>query len=580
MQRHSLTIAGESGMGLLSTGDIVIKTLKRLGFYVNADREYPSLIKGGHSNYCINFSKDPIHSLSEKTDILIAMDEPGMRAYLPMIKKGGILIHGYERHNLIKELTETVEKNELKVLYLPARQISFSFGGNELMVNMVLLGLLWRTLGLPMDQLREEVSERFASKPKILEIDLKCLESGHQAEGIENIPELGLQAGEKIPNKILIDGNKALALGAIHAGIRNYYAYPMSPSSSILSYIAETYHQTGIIVKQAEDEITAVQMTIGSMHVGSRALVATSGGGFDLMTETVSLAAITEIPLVVVIAQRPGPATGLPTWTAQADLNLAIHAGHGEFPRVVIACSDPLSAFNLIQHAFNLSEKFQIPVIVLTEKVVAETQQIIDTFPLNLIPIDRGLVTKPEALENLKPENRFEITENGISQRWIPGSSDSIYFANGDEHWVDGTLTEDAEKVEAMIDKRMKKSPHILKALPEPEIIGPKTSGADISFIGWGSSKNVIRDAITEASAQGKTVNYLHFDYVWPLKTEALNKFFSENSNIHAIEGNYSGQLAQIIEDKTKNTFKGKFLKFDGRSFSIEEVTSYINKNS
>jgi 2-oxoglutarate ferredoxin oxidoreductase subunit alpha len=368
-----------------------------------------------------------------------------------------------------------------------------------------------------------------------------------------------------------------IALGAIEAGVRTFYQYPMSPSSSILMYLANFSKQTKMVVKQAEDEITAAQLTIGSMFMGSRSFTATSGGGYDLMTETVSLAGMTETPWVCVMCQRPGPATGLPTWTAQADLNMVIHSSHGEFARLIMAASDPTSCYELIQHAMNYSEEFQIPVILLSEKTICEAVTMVDKLN-SKIPIKRGLVTGKN-LEKLKSSDRFKITENGISLRWLPGTSPAGYYGNGDEHKEDGVITEKGEEVVAIYAKRMRKIETLKKALPDAKVYGV-SKGADISFVGWGSSKGAMLDTIEEMSKKKVKVNYLHYEYLWPFKSDAVKKFFKDNKNVHILEGNYNGQFADIIESATCLKFKGRLLKYDGRNFFVEDVMEYILKNS
>lgn len=566
-------------MGLLSSGHIISRALKALGFYMTVDREYPSLIKGGSSNVQIEFSTQKVRSLSTRVDIVIALDRQGLLEHIPSIKKGGILIHGYERHAFVPELKKLAKKHGVKILYLPARQIAKSLGGNSVMVNMVLLGLLWRVLGFDLKELKQEVSRQFKFKPVLLKIDLKCIDAGHKAEELGKVPELKIKKNKKVPKTILLDGTDSISLGAIHAGLRNYYMYPMSPASGILTYIAKTSHETKIMVKQAEDEITAVQMTIGSMHAGSRSMLATSGGGFDLMTESVSLTGITETPLVLIIGQRPGPGTGLPTWTCQGDLNLAIYSAHGDFPRAVVACSDQESSFELIQHAFNIAETYQIPVIVLTEKEILEKYSTVDPFKQKSIPIKRGIVTNKSELEKLVPQDRFALTKSGISKRWIPGTSKAYYYANSDEHNTDGTLTEEAGPVIDMVDKRMRKETTLKNNLPEPKVYGAKRA-ADISFIGWGSSKTVMLDVIEKLKKENVDVNYLHYDYVWPIKEKAAIKFFKDNKNVHLIENNFKGQLGEHIEALTENKFKAKMLRYDGRPFYFDEVISYIKKRA
>lgn len=578
MDRTVIKIAGESGMGLLSVGQIISNALKDLGYYVITDREFPSLIKGGYSNVQIDFSTKEIRSLSEKVDICVALDRHGLVEYIDDIKPGGILIHGYEKHHMVPELAKRCKARGVKIYYLPAREIAYSYGGSSLMVNMVLMGLLWKMLGFDLKEIEDDVKRKFKSKPKLLKIDLKCIRYGYNPKKhLKDIPQMKLKQNSKKPKKILIDGTKAIALGALQAGLRAYYAYPMSPSSGILTYLAGTSSETGIIVKQAEDEITAAQLVMGSLHVGCRAMTATSGGGFDLMTETVSCAGITETPLVIIIGQRPGPGTGLPTWTCQADLDLAINSGHGEYPRIVIGCGDPESSYELIQHAFNFAEEYQTPTMVLSEKHVYDCHMTVDPFKHKKIPIKRGLVTKKAELAKLQPSDRFKITKSGVSPRWIPGASKAHYHANSDEHNPDGTLTEEIKPVMEMIHKRhVRKFETIKKNLPAPRVFGTKKD-ADISFIGWGSSINAMRDAI---KASKKKVNYMHFDFVWPINDKAAKQFFKENKNVHLIEGNLKGQLGKLIEAETGKKFKSKFLKYNGRPFYFEDVMDYISKKT
>lgn len=572
MNRLRLKIVGASGTGLLSTGDILTNALADLGFYAVSDREFPSVIKGGHSSYSLNLSADPIYGLSQEADIMIALDKVGMETYLHELKDGGILVHGYERFGGIKEMMEAAEARGIEVMSVPGRKTVNELGGNNLMVNVLLIGMFWKLLGYDYAVVEQAIKEKFASKPKLLEMDLIVLKHGFDL--VETKMDFPVPTGNKV--RRFLNGNRAITLGAIHAGCRAYYAYPMSPASSVLTYMAELVPKTGMIVKQAEDEMTAAQMVIGSMYMGTRAMTATSGGGFDLMAESVSLVGMIENPFVAVIAQRPGPATGLPTWTGQGDFQMAKYSGHGDFARLIMSVSNAQDSFELIQHAFNYAELYQIPVILLTEKQIAESLWTVDDFEEGAIPIQRGLVTG-EDLKSVVSEDRYRITESGVSKRWMPTSSPAYYFANGDEHLEDGTLTEAAEPSKQMIAKRVRKGDALKAALPEPDLYGPET--ADISFIGWGSSRNVIMDAIAAAEAEGKTVNYLHYSYLFPLKTDVLDTFVSKNKNIHLIEGNITGQFGQDIEARG-HQFSGKLLKWNGRPFYLEEVMEYIKQNS
>ncbi len=573
MKRTRIMIVGESGSGLLSVGEIVAKALKASGYFLTSDREFPSLIKGGQSKFTINYDDEPIYALSEQADVLVAMDKKSLKKYQYHLVDGGVLVHGYERIAGIQKELDAATERGCMVVHQMARETAYEFGGNELMSNMVMVGMLWKVLGLPYEAVAEEVKERFASKPKILAIDLLVLQAAFdRAVSIFKPPKpSGADTG------IYLDGAQAIALGAVHAGVRLYVGYPMSPSTGILKHIANMADEYGIAFKQAEDEITAAQMSLGAMYAGTRSITATSGGGFDLMTETVSLSGITETPFVCVIAQRPGPGTGLPTWTAQGDLQLALRAGHGEFARIVLGASGAADSFTSIQHALNWAEQFQVPVLLLTDKCVQEQKTTVPPFAQREIEIKRGLVTGAE-LEKLQPSDRFQITESGISRRWVPTESAAYYYANGDEHDEKGNLTEDADPCQGMIAKRVRKLKTIAEALPEPQVLG-QPSGADISFVGWGHTKGILQDIIREQAAAGVVVNYLHYDVLWPLKTEKLTEFLAKNDNVHLAETNATGQLGQLLAEAQKPV-KNQFLKWNGRPFFVEDFEKYIAQNT
>lgn len=571
MKSLKIKIVGQSGSGLLTVGELFSQALQEAGFYLCSDREYPSLIKGGHSCYTIHLSSRPVHSLSRKADVLLAIDKHSLGAYYSLLEEGGILIHGYERIAGIKDILESLKQRGVKIVDVPARTIALEKGGNVLMTNMILLGLAWKCLGWDEEILRKKVEKKFASKKGILPIVLACFD-----EGVKRArPQIKIDLPKDKKPLLRLDGNHALALGAMQAGVRFYVAYPMSPASSILSHLALDGPKIGMVIKQAEDEITAAQMALGAMTVGTRAFTATSGGGFDLMSETVSLAGILESPFVVVLAQRPGPGTGLPTWTAQGDLHLALHAGHGEFARVILGVSAPDDAFLLLQKAFDIAEKYQVPVFVLTEKVVAESKMTIKPFPQTKKPLERGLLSEKELL-NVQSTDRYKITESGVSPRWLPGQKAPHYFANGDEHGERGELDE-SEKAGEMYAKRNRKLQTLAQDLPEPVLYGPKK--ADMTFVGWGSSRAIMQDVVKEYEKKKKTINYLHYEYVWPLKTKKAREVFSENKNFHGIENNYGGQFLGLFEEALEEKLKGKLLKWNGRPFFQEEVRDYINKN-
>lgn len=574
--RYSIKIAGESGQGINVTGEILAKAIKNCGYYIFGYREYPSLIRGGHASYQIDVADKPINSPSKFTNILICFSRKSIHAYLDSVETNGLLLHSQKNLILSAEEKQFVEDNKISVEYLDALEISTQAGGNSLTVNILFTGIAWQILQYEKQQAIEVINETFASKPKYLEIDLKVFEAGYayRLQTKENLQLPKLAEDANLLNHKIIGGNETLSLGAIQAGVRFLSAYPMTPSSSILTYLASVQHKTGMVIKQAEDEITAAQMALGAMHMGTRALTATSGGGFDLMTETISLAGMTEIPFVCVLAQRPGPATGLPTWTANGDLNLAIYSAHGEFPRCVLAASDAISANELIKQAYNIAEVFQIPVILLTEKQIAESLYQIDKLNDD-VQILRGLIVDPQELSQLQASDRYKPNSNGVSARWIPGSSPAVFNANSDEHLEDGTVTEDSGPSALMMEKRMKKMDLLLEYLPEPTIYGPQT--AKYSFVGWGSPKTTVLDVMHILNESKNLINYLHFEYIFPLKTEVFLDFVNNANNIILIENNYLGQLGTLLTAHTSYQFENKLLKYDGRPFFVEDIINYIN---
>lgn len=577
--RFTIKFAGESGQGINSLGEIIAKALKNSGYKIFGYREYPSLIRGGHASYQIDVAGDEINSSSRYCDVLVCLSRKSIYQYLQDVKQNGILIHSFTTVSFKSHEAEIIKNKNMQVKYINALDLAKQQGGNALMANMVLLGIITEILGLNLDIVNEIVKKEFASKPKLLEIDIKCLKAGYDINLADR--HLVFNKHTNWENSKIITGNYGISLGAINAGVRAYFSYPMTPASSILTYLAKTSHKTNILIKQAEDEITAVQMSLGAMHMGTRALTGTSGGGFDLMSETISLAGIIETPLVIVLAQRPGPATGLPTWTSSGDLDVALYAGHGEYPRIILAISDLESAYTLTSEAFNLAEKYQVPVILLTEKQIAEGLYNVNTLP-ELKPIERHLLTSQIATEkeiDTKSLTRYQFTESGMSYRWIPGQDLPPYNANGDEHDEIGDVNEEAENTKLIMEKRMKKTESILKEFPEPILYGPEH--ADITFIAWGSPKSTILDVIDILNKNNNDtkINYLHYEYIYPLKTEKFLEVSKNTKRIILVENNYTGQLGDLITMKTGHVFKEKLLKYDGRPFFIEDILDYLQLN-
>ncbi len=471
MKRTSVKIVGASGQGINSIGEVLAKGLKRSGYCVFGYREYPSLIKGGHASYQLDIANDHVASSETKVDVLVALNHHGLEVNLEEVKQEGLVLHMTAGWQFSARHQELINRRRLRVIYFPVDDVLLRLHASPVLSNVLLTACLWSVLDQDIDVLKSVVAETFAAKKGLLELNLRCIDEGYsfiEPEG--RIRILLPNPRKEFSGHLLITGSQAMGLGAIHAGVRLYAGYPMTPSSPLLSFVASLENKTHMVVKQAEDEITAAQIVSGAMYMGTRALTATAGVGFDLMSETISLNAMIENPTVFVLAQRPGPATGLPTWTSQASLLQAVNPSHGEFTHCVLSVSNSQDAFDLMPVAFNLAEQYQMPVIVLTEKQIAEALYTQETYDRKSAEIHRGkLVTDPEKLKALKPAQRYDPkAADGVSWRWLPGSQAATYCAQGDEHDATGAVEESGPNAKSQTEKRMRKFHHLKAALPEP----------------------------------------------------------------------------------------------------------------
>lgn len=543
-RRYSIKIAGQSGQGINTVGKIISKILNSVGYTTFSYREYPSIIKGGVASYQIDFSDKQINSSSRYCNILCSLDKNALEEYLPTLQKDGIIIHNIQEYP--------------NGIFVNTQQIITELKAPVIMENTIMVAFICKILGIKQNIVEKHILEYFKEKKANADLEKKCIEKGYGIEYTKNI-QLP-QAPFRFTSKKIFNGNEALALGAISCGVRAYYAYPMTPITAIFKYMQQYGAERGVLLKQAENEITAIQMTLGSMHMGTRALVATSGGGFDLMTETISCSGMTETPLVVILGQRAGASTGVPTWSGNSDLDIAVKAGHGEYPKAVLAVSDIESSYTLIQKAFNLAEKYQIPVILLTEKQITESLFTVTKLPNN-IPVRRYLADMTY---------RYKITDTGISPRKIPTFDKDPYLSTSDEHNEKGQSTEKSEEITKMTEKRMRKLKTLEKELPQPELYNPYKS--ETIIVGWGSVKNTLLDLIS----QGEKIGYLHYEYLYPLKTELLNTLIKRGKKIIIAENNQTGQLAQSLKEKIGYPFKKRILKYDGRPFFVEDILEYL----
>ena len=540
------------------------KTAARSGYHVFDYIEYPSVIRGGHNVIQVLVGAKEVTAPSKKTDFLIALNQETIDKHRSELGLGGGLL--YDKADRL-DLSKVSKK--VALYPVPLTQLAEGVGGKELMGNTVAVGALTALLGGDLEIFKKLITDEFANKgTKIVEADHRAAASGfnyvksHFADKTQNV----INPRPKIAPTMVITGNEAVALGAIAAGMQFSAIYPMSPISNILHVLAAYQEKFGYIYKQPEDEISAINMVIGASFAGARAMTATSGGGFCLMTEGYGLAGITETPVVIVVGMRGGPATGLPTWSGQGDLRFVLHAHQGDFPRIVLAAGDAAEAFYLTMDAFNLADKYQTPVVVLIDKNICENDQSFPVFDALSKSIDRGKLIS--AMQN--NYQRFKLTKDGISARAIAGSG-NYFIANSDEHDEIGYSTEDISMRNAQMKKRMTKLQTCAdQDMPAPTLFGPKRS--DLTIVSWGSNKGSIIEAIKEYD----NVNYLHLTWLNPFPVSAVKKILSSASKIIGVECNYTGQLMVLIKEKTSIEIEDVLLKYDGRPFYPDEIQAKI----
>jgi len=547
---YNLLIGGAAGQGVDTTAAVLEKLLKKAGYSVFTCRDFMSRIRGGHNFYLIRFGTKEVISHSYNLDGIIAMDEDTVRLHTGELKADGFIL-----------CDSNIETNDSRAIKIAMGDMAKTLGNPRVSGSIaigVVLQLFSESLTHIKGVLRSFVDERY------LEINLKAVEAGY---GSVESHHARLQG--RFGDWMILSGSSAIALGAIAAGLKFYCAYPMSPSTPIMVYLASKSREAGIVVEQAEDEIAAINMAIGASYAGARSMTATSGGGFSLMVEALGLSGMAEIPLVVVNMQRPGPATGLPTRTEQGDLKFMISASQGEFPRMVIAPRTHKDAFYQTMRAFDLAERYQIPVILLGDQYLGDASATVEPFEIS------GVKTTVSDEKYSGEYLRYRFTENGISPRLVPGKSENLVAIDSDEHDEAGRITESAEVRTKMVDKRMKKLKLIERELHEPEFLGPKLF--DTLLIGWGSTYGPISEAVEWLNSRdGEKYAALVFGDVFPLPQKLLKDKAGKARQIINVEQNATGQLAGIIREYTGITCSGSVLKYDGRQITGEEIAMRI----
>jgi len=543
---YNLLIGGAAGQGIDTMAALLGKLLKKEGYAFLTTFDFMSRIRGGHNFILIRFGDSPVYSHSMKLDGLIALDDASVELHLDQLKPEGFI--------LCDEKIKTDDKRAIKI---PMTDLAKALG-NPRVAGSIATGVLMKLFGLSLDGIKEILETELDAK--YIDINLKAYDKGY---GLVEDRYKKLKADYS--KQMIINGNKAVALGALAAGLKFYSAYPMSPSTGIMEFLAAHSTELGLVVEQAEDEIAAINMVLGASYAGAKTMTGTSGGGFSLMVEALGLSGIAEIPIVIADVQRPGPATGLPTRTEQSDLRFVIHASQGEFPRKVVALRNHEDAYLQTIKAFHTAEKYQIPVIILSDQYLADNSSTVEPFTLP----KEAKKTEPEVLAG--EYKRYLLTKDGISPRLIPGQTEKLVLSDSDEHDELGLITESAEVRNSMVEKRTRKLLGVIEELEEPDFFGSKN--AEVLLLGWGSTWGPIKEAVEFLNSETPNkFSALIFGDVFPLPEKLLKEKAKKSKVIINIEQNATGQFAGLVREETGIVCTHSILKYDGRQITGEEI--------
>jgi len=548
----NVLVGGEAGQGLATVGSILTKSFVRAGYRVVVTQGYQSRIRGGHNTFAVRASAGEVVAPGEAVDVLVALNEETVELHRGELAPRGIIV-----------ADEAFGAGGDGVLAVPYKEIA-----TGRYRNVAALGVVACLLGLDEELVAGVVEGYFGKKGKAVAENRQALSKAFAwAAALEPRNRRPLAGVETPAERLTLNGNQAVALGAVSAGVKFCAFYPMTPSTSIPLTLIAHAEEMGLTVEQAEDEIAAINMALGASYAGAPAIVATSGGGFALMVEGVSLAGMTETPIVIVVAQRPGPATGLPTRTEQADLEFVLRAGHGEFPRAVFAPGDVEECFHLTRKALELAQRFQGPTFVLTDQFLADSYRAVEPFDVEGLPPVGSYAAPPEFAE---PYARYAVTDSGVSPRLLPGVSRHLVVVDSDEHTEDGHLTEDLDARVRQVEKRRRKESGI-----RAEVVPPRYDGderPELLLVSWGSSKGAVAEAAANLRANGVNAATLHFPQVWPLVAEQFLGRLGEAKRVVGVEGNASGQLARLIRAETGFEIGERVSRYDGLPLTPEYI--------
>ncbi len=549
----SIVICGQAGQGIQTIEDILSRVIKNSGYNVFATKEYMSRIRGGFNSTEIRISEKPVKAYTDIIDILIPIGNDNLDHLEKKVT---------DKTLIIGEKISTKHK----FIEVPFVKIAKELG-NKIYSNVIAAGMVAGILNIEEELMFNYIKKHFSKYgEEIIEKNIEAARKGYEIGSTVNI-KISIKKEEAIKDHIIMTGTEAVALGSIGGGCNFISSYPMSPGTGVLTFLAKHCKDFGIIVEQAEDEIGAINMSAGAWCAGGRAMVTTSGGGFALMSEGVSLTGIMEIPMVIHIAQRPGPATGVATRTLQGDLELALYSGHGDFPRIIFAPTGIEDAFYLSARAFNMADKYQVPVFILTDQFLVDSYYNINMDKLRFSSVN----IENYFIETDTDYKRYKLTEDGISPRGIFGYGSGLVSYDSHEHDEEGHITEEFDMTVNMQNKRMKKLEAIEKEVIEPELTG--SEHYDILLIGWGSTCGAIKEA--SASLKRDDMAFLCFNQVYPLHKKT-DYYIKKAKKLIIIENNLTGQLAKLIRLDTGIEIKNKILKYNGLPFSVEEIVEQI----
>ncbi len=577
-QTFAIGIGGAAGQGVATPGDIFAKIFSRRGLHLNAYNAYQSIIRGGHTFLTIRTGPEKVTNMGDRLDLLIPLNQDAMNRHLGLLTPGAACIYNGDT------IKPGSAAEGVQLCALPVSTLA-DITRNKVAQNTLAVGAGLSMMGIGFQALAEVVSEQFKKKGESVVAENVGIARAGYDYATSNFKPFARPVPMTENRYAVLSGNTAMAMGGAAAGVKFYCAYPMSPSTGVLHWMAAHARKANIMVRQVEDEIGVVNMAIGAAHAGVRAMCATSGGGFALMSEGLGMSAMMETPVVVIDCQRAGPSTGVPTKTEQGDLWQMLGAAFGDYPRVLAAPLDIGDCFKVIPEIFNIADRFQCPGLVLCDLLLSEGRLSVDPKDLDFSPlIDRGELITTATPASVTDGNggykRYKITESGISPRAVPGVPGYTHTAATDEHEEDGVLISDEftnpTKRRAMMEKRMRKVAGIEAAVPLPALMGPRD--AEVTLIGWGSTKGVIEEACEILIEQGISANQLQIRWLVPLHGEAILEILKDSQHTFIVENNYSGQFARYLRSETSYVPSGYIRKYDGEPFMPHHIVESVKE--